>query len=424
MKKISSFIQITTIVSFLVLISMQSQAFAERTPDMDNAGIQMFFCGHLNNAKTLNACLEKETYQNYPWYGKINVMIFAPAYNTDPYEVEFIGDTEDNRIGAYTDVDNVNGPCKFAETGPDTGLFLGRVKLTGSRFDVDGKGTFGIRGGNSCDPSNKGSAEEAMTIGSSSNGRITVFWEYNEDQIISKSANYSWTLGKVELDKKVYNPNDTVKVKFYDVDVYDEKRLDLDLRAYSDSDTAGITLDVYFKFGSSDDPGITFELTNKKQSPNRVFVNPGDTIYVEYIDRTLPRPYAKTDEIEIIGTAQVTGLSISSFSTSDIVFKNSMGEKIINPLKIGQQVLITNDIINELYEPRSFASIIQVKDSKDRIVHLAWLVTSLQSKGSTTISHTWVPKEAGTYMVETYVWRDLLSGLPLAEMKQKMTIVK
>ena len=103
----------------------------------------------------------------------------------------------------------------------------------------------------------------------------------------------------MEFDKKTYLPNDEVKVKFYDVDVYDERKLNLDLRAYSDSDTAGISLDVYYKFGSSDDPGITFELTNEERGPNKVFVTPGDTIYIEYVDRTLPEPYAEDDDLMI-----------------------------------------------------------------------------------------------------------------------------
>ena len=413
------------VILFSTVIFVGGIVFAEREPDMKNPGIEMFFCGHLKNAKTLQDCLKNETYENYPWYGKINVMIFAPAWNEDPNEVEVIGNTDANRIGAYTDVEKVNGPCEFEETGPNTGVFLGRVKLTGFKHDADGTGKFGIKGGTSCNPTNKGAInEEALSIGSSREGRITVFWEYNEDQVILKSASYGWRIGTLEFDKKTYLPKDTVKVKFYDVDVYDERKLNLDLRAYSDSDTEGLPLDVYYKFGTSKDPGITFELTNENRGPNKLFVTPGDNIYIEYIDRTLPRPYAESDDLEIVATAKVAGISLTSFSVSDITFKNTSDEKITNPFQVGEKIIITNDVKNELDETRSFASIIQVKDSEGKIIHVSWQLTSLPSKHATTITHTWVPKAADTYLIETYVWDNLLGGLPLAEMKQKSTIVK
>jgi len=100
------------------------------------------------NTKDLPTFLKYEKYSGYAWEGKINVMIFAPGWNEDPLHVDLIGtdvstpigvivrNSPEGNSGAVKSLD----PCGFAETGPDTGLFYGRVKLSGMDLDVNGDG--------------------------------------------------------------------------------------------------------------------------------------------------------------------------------------------------------------------------------------------------------------------------------------------
>ena len=168
------------------------------------------------NSKDLGTFLKYEKYEGYSWEGKINVMIYAPGWNEDPQKMDTIGTGTDTPIGVIVR-NNVAGssgavkslePCGFLETGPDTGLFYGRVKLSGTDLDVngDGVGEMGF-GKSSCanlsEGTSKSSHREAAKLESSQSGALTVWWQYNEDddQVIAKSATYSMT--EAEIDKIV-----------------------------------------------------------------------------------------------------------------------------------------------------------------------------------------------------------------------------
>ena len=58
---------------------------------------QIYFCGWEKNKKTLGDCFETETYENYGWWGKVNVLIYAPGWNFDENLIEVIGDGSDGK---------------------------------------------------------------------------------------------------------------------------------------------------------------------------------------------------------------------------------------------------------------------------------------------------------------------------------------
>ena len=119
--------------------------------------VQMWFGS--KNTKDLGTFLKYEKYEGYAWEGKINVMIYAPGWNTDSQKMDTIGTEDEAPIGVIVR-NNVAGssgavktlePCGFLETGPDTGLFYGRIKLSGTDLDAmgDGVGEMGF-GKSSC----------------------------------------------------------------------------------------------------------------------------------------------------------------------------------------------------------------------------------------------------------------------------------
>ena len=66
---------------------------------------KIYFCGFEKNAKTLTDCLRTQTTSDYGWFGKVNVMIYAPGWNTDSDKRERIGATSDSAIKITSRVD-------------------------------------------------------------------------------------------------------------------------------------------------------------------------------------------------------------------------------------------------------------------------------------------------------------------------------
>ena len=281
---------------------------------------QMYFCGYEKNVTTLADCFKTETYEDYGWWGKANVLIFAPGWNEDDQKLDWIGNTSDFPIGGYAKGDgntaHLNGPCGFVETDVNTGLFVGRVKLTGFDHDVDGDGSTDTRfGGTSC--KNSKPQYEAMKLESGREGAFTVFWEYQNDpvKVVSKSATYSWMVGELDFVKDKYHVGQTVEIKLYDRDMYKVEGKDhmanLHIEVWSDTDLAGITLntrDIKMK------TPFILELSETEESGGyRLQVSPGDTIYAKYEDYTLPvdsmgvygGPFDKNDHLDIMAYATV-----------------------------------------------------------------------------------------------------------------------
>ena len=90
------------------------------------AGIIMKFC--TNEAFTLQDCNER--YEGLGWTDRINVLIYAPGWNEDSNKIDVIG-TPENPIKVYTGPQRVT-EVDFSETGFDTGIFMGVVKMTGA----------------------------------------------------------------------------------------------------------------------------------------------------------------------------------------------------------------------------------------------------------------------------------------------------
>ena len=152
-----------------------------------SAGIIMKFCA--NETFKLQDCHER--YEGIGWTDRVNVLIYAPGWNEDVDKIEQIGD-KTNPIDVYTDSRRVNN-VEFTETGPDTGVFMGVVKLTGAMgYTVHDTYLTTVKTpGMTMDNDMVGISahDRAVMIGTSTqDGRLTVDWEYNEDQHVYRTA--------------------------------------------------------------------------------------------------------------------------------------------------------------------------------------------------------------------------------------------
>ena len=193
MIKNSQLMIIGVLVAVLVISIPMQSVFAESGfSNVKRAtGVIMKFCA--NETFTLQDCNER--YEGIGWTDRINVLIYAPGWNFDSDKIDQIGSVT-NPIDVYTDaarVDNV----EFSETGPDTGIFFGVVKMTGaSMYTVhDTFKTTVKTPGMTMDMDMTGrtisSYDRAVMIATSpQDGRVTVAWEANDDVTVMKSAYY------------------------------------------------------------------------------------------------------------------------------------------------------------------------------------------------------------------------------------------
>ncbi len=116
---------IAIIASFIISVPVladDANAYNSKTP-----GVIMKFCQ--NPAMTLQDC--DEQYDGYTWTDRINVLIYAPAWNHDSDKVDHIGKAHNGGNIEVSTRNSSSNEVVFSETGIDTGIFMGVVKLTG-----------------------------------------------------------------------------------------------------------------------------------------------------------------------------------------------------------------------------------------------------------------------------------------------------
>ena len=292
---------------------------------------QMYFCGWEKNAKTLQDCFKTETYENYGWWGKANVLIYAPGWNLEENQIEVIGNGDTGKgivtfhsRSEYGFSEYSGSGCGLTETGPNTGLFVGRLKLTGHDYDLNGDGVLYTKlGGEKCSDIHNGGYNRGYDLGKLEGGRegaFTVNWQYSTeptDKFVSRTATFEWNLATIDFVADKFSVSDKVEFEFYDKDTYGiaAKDAEASFKIYSDSDTTGFEIPLQQDKNERYKKPFSFFLTSDDQtSGETLFVKHGDKIYVEYDDYTVPKapeckiggPYLKGDHLRIIDVATIT----------------------------------------------------------------------------------------------------------------------
>ena len=289
-----------------------------------NAEPKIFFCG---SAKDLETCMKKEHKGDVGWFGKVTVMIYAPGWNVDSEKRDRIGHTAESALTITSRGDgNQNAELSYCndsdsegliETDPNSGVFYGRLKLSGMDHDMNNDGVKETSlGGTSCKNS---PFDEYAKIETGRDGAVTVNWEYNpeEDKTISKTMTYGWSIATIKFLEDEYPLDERNKVQFKlkekDLGDIPKDKVDLEFRVWSDSDMAGITVEAtQDKNWKHKKPYYFYIQDHEESNGDNLYAQEGDTLYVEYVDTTLPaigpngQQWSKTDTLDIIGTTTVT----------------------------------------------------------------------------------------------------------------------
>ena len=296
----------------------------------------------------------KERTDGYSWGSRIYVLLWAPGFNADDKALDELGGDSTGangliKINTREGTSSLDSSAKcnnFIETGRDHGLFYGSIKLSGYKKDVTGDGKTDNYGGNRCEgiteakKKNVGGQTITTTMGSQGvlddgalraearqNGAITMTFQYNDKgDTMSKSATHTWRMAELYFDEEEYVIGDTAKFTMSDLDALRypfDKKLKYPLRVYSDTDMGGIIVDVTWKPNYRLTPqmhgdyptNIKFvESTWRESGSNYIMyggghselrVSPGDNVYAEYDDYTLPLPYQENDYKQVSTIAKI-----------------------------------------------------------------------------------------------------------------------
>ena len=266
-----SYLMLLVIVAFAFsAVSIIDDAIASsgHSNTYKTTGIMIKFCQ--NPAMIWNECDEK--YDGYTWTDRVNVLIYAPGWNEDTDKIDIIGNGGNGGEITVTTREASSNMVAFKETGIDTGIFMGVVKLTGQMSKVV-HDTNGIQikpmgmnmdnysDGANCTPMQKmmGTCVQGITTSphdwavklktNQRDGGVTVSWEANEDITVVQSATWNWRLGELSFDKEVFTSDELVTFTLHDADLWNHhlEFYKYFVHVWSDSDAAGIQVPVMFE---------------------------------------------------------------------------------------------------------------------------------------------------------------------------------
>lgn len=349
---------------------------------------------------------------SYSWTEKVKITIHAPSWNTDRHLIDDIGSDPEHSIKISTGGFSLN-EYKLTEADVNNGVFTGEVTLTGFPHDVDGDGD------SDTNPKTAGSGPTNGFLETDRDSALTVSFEFAEGVVVTESVPISWNVGQVQFLNGSYSVDQwpTVRVVDADMNLNPEGIDQLEIRTHSDSDLGGIWVDA---IETDSDSGV-FEAdipidTTATNSGYRLRALPGDTVYVIYEDRTLPKPYGISDELDIEVQAQFASDILPTEKTliRNVSFSDGLGNSA-NELMANQQIQVVGGLTNNQQFEQPFVYLVQIRNSENSVVKLSWMSGTLRAQDLLDVSQSWIPSMPGDYTIESYVWESIPSMVPISE---------
>lgn len=391
------------LILFLILTLFFQPVYAEQIPVYDKPYSPIF--------------TDKSVYS---WTDKVQITILAPSWNSDKYLIDSIGDDEYNPIKISTAKNSLE-PYRFTETGVNTGIFTAEITLTGFSHDANGDGNIDTI------PRTFGNGPTGGFLEVDRDSGLTISFEFADGVVLTESVRTSWNIGDIQFTENNFLSDKSAIIRVIDPDLnLNPESLDqILITITSDSDAAGIVVSA---IETSERSGlfiatITFS-QNLSSSGNRLLALPGDEIYAKYDDHTLPKPYSISDNIEIISVAKITSStpSLKKITNSQIILTDGSG-KPLHSFQENNRIQIVGSIKNEQIFDQRFIYLVQIKDHTDSVVSLSWMSGELSGGQNLDVSQSWVPKNSGTFFIESFVWNSLEEQVALSQSTNHSIII-
>jgi len=235
----------------------------------------------------------------YTWTDKILISVKSEIHNKDPNTKDIIGDENNESVIVSTQHKKLSN-FRLIETAADSNIFKGTITLTGfSSHDANGDG---IK--NDASGITSGSGYSNGKISSQFDDGISVSVEYDNNYFDIGTALISWNIAESSWLKQEYKGTEQGKFHVNDPDMnIDPNSLDsVFVSVWSQDYKTGIKVKA---IETGKNTGIFEGIVNfvpGQSFSNNLHANMGDTIVLEYEDRTLPNPYFLDDVLDITGT--------------------------------------------------------------------------------------------------------------------------
>jgi len=346
----------------------------------------------------------------YSWTDKIIISINAPSWNSNPNQIDSIGESESHPI-KISSGENYLKPYRLTETNSNSGIFSGEIILTGFLHDVDGDGSFDTN------PKTFGNGPTNGFLESDVNDFISISFEFADGIILVESIPVNWNHGTIKFSKDTFLSNDLIDVRIIDPDLnLNPEMIDtVNIEVFSSSDAGGLSITAIETSERSGNFISTFSLSENTSSGNRLYAIPGDTIIAKYDDHTLPKPFSKSDSqyVETVANVDYSTSSINRIEILSIFLSDGFGNPIVS-LSPNTQMQIVGTIENQINYDQEFIYFLQIKNSDGVIVSLSWIQGKLSPNQILEVSQSWIPTNSENYILETYVWNSLNGLNPLS----------
>jgi hypothetical protein len=340
----------------------------------------------------------------YSWTDKMKITIISPSWNSDKHLIDSIGETSEHPIKIATTEHSLE-PYRFTETDVNSGIFTAEVILTGFTHDADGDGD------SDTTPRTIGNGPTSGFLEVDRDSAITISFEFADGVVLVESVPVSWNVGTINFIEDLFYLENSAVVRVIDVDMnLNPEALDqLPIQIFSDSDVAGIEVNAVETSERSGSFIATISLSqNSPSSGNRLYSLPGDEIFAQYTDYTLPKPYSKSDNLTIDTIARVDSSipPIDRIKNFPIAFSDGLGNQL-QSFSQNSQMQIVGTILNEHDFKQKFVYMFQVKNDENIVESLSWIQGEISSQQSLDVSQSWIPKKSGIYKIETFAWSSI-----------------
>jgi hypothetical protein len=324
--------------------------------------------------------------------------------STDEYETPD-GSSDDFFVSFASSRNEVDeGSPDIEETGPNTGVFMFTLELI---TDEEGCQDDDLDGGT--DKFKADSSGTDASIGACPGDLISIKYD-DEHTANGGSATISEIVEvksfdpEFKADKDSYTVGDRVTISISDPDA--NRKSDIadslrDIRVTSDSDRVG---EEFSAIETGRDTGVfklSFGTASGSQSGS-ISVKNGDDITVKYTD-DFPADFEEQEEDKDFEfSVPVGGVAGGKAAVSPPEPQDVTGKRLTQ-INSGQQVVLTTNVVNQGANSQPFVALIEVRDSSDVTVYLAWQTGTLNPNGQTNVGLSWTPDQAGNYEVRTFV---------------------
>jgi hypothetical protein len=237
---------------------------------------------------------------------------------------------------------------------------------------------------------------------------------------------------KVFLDRTSYGPGSIVYVSIFDINfnLRDDVVESIDLTQIVEGDPIVEVKIVQPTQGKFTLSAVDGSIRDSNGNPVREAVESGpDTSLFEFVIQLPDDLEANSsigmiynDPFELSPTTREKIPTQQNIQLAKARLTDHTG-RILQQINAEEKVTISSVIQNRMSSNQQYSFIVQVTDSNGFTVALSWISGLVEAQRSASVAVPWTSDNAGTYIIEIFLWQNLLKPVPLLSKQETNVIV-